>query len=103
MQNVLMLALFSLLENQRIEGSERDARVLSVMRAGAGMLVQRLDQNVKSSSVALRTMKHELVSIKGLGAAGGALPPGPAGLFSECGEEIKLHIEGSLTIPVTGI
>ena len=29
------------------------------------------------------------------------LPPDPAGLFSEGGEVIKLHIEGSLTIPIT--
>ena len=31
------------------------------------------------------------------------LPPDPAGLFSEGAEVIKLHIEGSLTIPVTVI
>ena len=28
-------------------------------------------------------------------------PPDPAGLFSEGGEVIELHIEGSLTIPKT--
>ena len=32
-----------------------------------------------------------------------ALAPEPAGLFSEGGEVIKLHIEGSITIPTTGI
>ena len=30
-------------------------------------------------------------------------PPDPAGLFSEDGEAIELHMEGSLTIPTTGI
>ena len=29
--------------------------------------------------------------------------PNPAGLFSEGGKVIKLHIEDSLTIPTTGI
>ena len=38
-----------------------------------------------------------------VGAASGDSPPDPAGLFSEGGEVITLHIEGSLTIPVTGI
>ena len=31
------------------------------------------------------------------------LPPDPVGLFSEGGEVINLHIEGSLTIPTTRI
>ena len=31
------------------------------------------------------------------------LPPHTAGLFSEGGEEIQLRVEGSLTIPKTGI
>ena len=31
------------------------------------------------------------------------LPPDQADLFSEGGEAMKLHIEGSLTIPTTGI
>ena len=30
-------------------------------------------------------------------------PPDPVGLFSEGGEVIKLHVEGSLTIPRAGI
>ena len=38
-----------------------------------------------------------------LNAADRETPPDPAGLFSEGGEVIKLHIEGSLTIPITGI
>ena len=35
--------------------------------------------------------------------AAAATPPDPAGLFSEGGEVIQLHIDGSLTIPTTGI
>ena len=31
------------------------------------------------------------------------LPPDPAGLFSEGGDATKLHIEGSLMIPTSGI
>ena len=35
---------------------------------------------------------------------GGSFPPDPAGLLSEGGDVIKLHIiEGSLTIPIPGI
>ena len=32
-----------------------------------------------------------------------SVPPDPAALFSEGGEVINLHIEGSLTIPKSGI
>ena len=31
------------------------------------------------------------------------VPPDPVGLFSEGGEGIKLHLEGSLTIPKTEV
>ena len=41
--------------------------------------------------------------LKAYRAAPAAPPPDPAGLFSDDGEVTKFRIEGSLTIPITGI
>ena len=52
----------------------------------------------------LRVMKVEnTVREEGSVAVGTLQPPDLAGRFSDDGEAIKLHIEGSLTIPITGI